>query len=35
MGFLTNPAEYDSLCSRTGVYNMANAIGDGIISYLS
>lgn len=35
MGFLTNPAEYDDLCSRRGIFNMANAIGDGLIRYLS
>lgn len=35
MGFLTNPSEYDELCSRQGIFEMANAIGDSIIAYLS
>jgi N-acetylmuramoyl-L-alanine amidase len=35
MGFVTNPEEYDSLCSRNGIFQTANAIGDSIVSYLS
>lgn len=35
MGFLTNPSEYDSLCSRRGIFNMANAVGDAVVSALS
>ncbi|MEG1774574.1 MAG: N-acetylmuramoyl-L-alanine amidase, partial [Oscillospiraceae bacterium] len=35
MGFMTNPIDYDSLCSRQGVYQMANAVGDGIVALLS
>lgn len=35
MGFLTNPTEYDSMCSRTGIFNTANAIGDGVVAFLS
>ncbi|MEG2174272.1 MAG: N-acetylmuramoyl-L-alanine amidase, partial [Oscillospiraceae bacterium] len=34
MGFMTNPVEYDSLCSRQGIYQMANAVGDGIKNFL-
>lgn len=35
MGFLTNPVEYDSMASKQGIYNTANAIGDTIIASLS
>lgn len=35
MGFLTNPYEYDNMCSRTGMFNTANAIGDGVVAFLS
>ena len=35
MGFICNPLEFDDMASKTGIYNMANAIGDGIVSYLS
>lgn len=35
MGFMTNPIEYDNLCSRQGVYSMANAVGDGLVAFLS
>ncbi|WP_312641832.1 N-acetylmuramoyl-L-alanine amidase [Hydrogenoanaerobacterium sp.] len=35
MGFITNPKEFDDMASRRGMFNMANAIGDGIIDYLS
>lgn len=35
MGFMTNPIEYDNLCSRSGMYNTAVAIGDGLVRLLS
>jgi len=35
MGFVTNPTEFDDLASKRGMFNMANAIGDGLIDYLS
>lgn len=35
MGFITNPKELDDLASRRGMFNMANAIGDGLVAYLS
>ncbi|MEY8358748.1 N-acetylmuramoyl-L-alanine amidase [Anaerotruncus colihominis] len=35
MGFVTNPAEYDSMTSRQGIYRTANAIGDGVLALLS
>ena len=35
MGFVTNPAEYDSMASRQGIYRTANAIGDGVLALLS
>ncbi len=35
MGFMTNPVEYDDMCSKTGIFRMANAVGDGVISFLS
>jgi len=34
MGFLTNPAEYDSMTSRRGIYNTANAVGDSVLAAL-
>ena len=34
MGFLLNPGEYDSLCTKTGVYNTVTAISNGILSVL-
>ncbi len=34
MGFVTNPAEYDSMTSRSGIYQTANAIGDGVLAVL-
>ena len=33
MGFLTNPAEYDSMASKQGIYQTANAIGDGVLEF--
>jgi N-acetylmuramoyl-L-alanine amidase len=35
MGFLTNPAEYDAMRSLDGIYQMATAIGDGLVAYLN
>ncbi len=35
MGFVTNPSELDDMASRRGMFNMANAIGDAIVAYLS
>ena len=35
MGFLTNPAEYDSMASRAGIFQTANAVGDGVLAFLS
>lgn len=35
MGYVTNPAEYDSLCSRRGIFQMANSVADGLLDYLS
>lgn len=35
MGFICNPLEFDDMASKTGIFNMANAIGDGIVAYLS
>lgn len=32
MGFLTNPAEYDSMTSRSGIFRTANAVGDGVLA---
>ena len=34
MGFLQNPAEYDEMCSRRGIFNTANAIADSILARL-
>ncbi len=33
MGFLTNPVEYDSMASKQGIYQTANAIGDGVLAF--
>lgn len=35
MGFITNPIEFDDLCSKNGVFNMANAIGDAVVDFLA
>ncbi|MEF9852466.1 MAG: N-acetylmuramoyl-L-alanine amidase [Hydrogenoanaerobacterium sp.] len=35
MGFICNPLEFDDMSSKMGIFHMANAIGDGIVSYLS
>lgn len=35
MGFLPNPIEFDSLASKQGIFNMANAIGDALVEYLA
>lgn len=32
MGFLTNPVEYDNMTSKTGIYQVANAVGDGVLA---
>lgn len=34
MGFLQNPAEYDDLCSRRGIFNIVNAVADSILAVL-
>lgn len=34
MGYMTNPSDYDSLCSKEGIYQTALAIGDGIVNLL-
>ncbi|MEG0853179.1 MAG: N-acetylmuramoyl-L-alanine amidase [Angelakisella sp.] len=31
MGFLSNPKEYDKLCSKEGIFQMANAIGNSLL----
>ena len=35
MGFISHPQEYDNMCSKQGIFDTANAIGDSIIDYLS
>lgn len=35
MGFISHPQEYDNMCSKRGIFDTANAIGDSIIDYLS
>lgn len=35
MGFLTNPAEYDDMTSKQGIFQTANAVGDSILAVLS
>lgn len=35
LGFLTNPSEYDSMASRQGIFQTANAIGDSVLAYFS
>ena len=35
MGFMTNPFDYDDLCSKEGIYNTAVAIGEGIVNLLA
>ena len=34
MGFISNPIEYDELCSPDSMYQTANAIADSLIEYL-
>ncbi|MEM1485332.1 N-acetylmuramoyl-L-alanine amidase [Oscillospiraceae bacterium PP1C4] len=34
MGFLSNPAEYDNMTSRKGIFNTANAVGDSVLAAL-
>ncbi|WMJ83921.1 N-acetylmuramoyl-L-alanine amidase [Oscillospiraceae bacterium LTW-04] len=34
MGYMTNPSDYDSLCSKEGVYQTAQAVGDGVLNLL-
>lgn len=34
MGYMTNPTDYDSLCSKEGIYQTALAIGDGVVNLL-
>ena len=35
MGFLTNPAEYDQMTSKQGIYQTVNGISDSILDFLS
>lgn len=35
MGFVSNPVEYDELCSPDSMYQTANAIADALIEYLA
>lgn len=35
MGFISNPVEYDELCSPDSMYQTANAIADALIEYLA
>ena len=35
MGFISNPVEYDQLCSPDSMYQTANAIADSLIEYLA
>ena len=35
MGFLLNPSDFDSMCSKQGIYNTVTAISDNIIASLS
>lgn len=35
MGFMTNPDDYDDLCSKQGIYNTAVAIGDAVLKTLA
>lgn len=35
MGYMTNPIDYDDLCSKQGIYNMSVAIGDALVDLLS
>lgn len=34
MGYMSNPSDYDSLCSKEGIYQTALAVGDGIVNLL-
>ena len=34
MGFISNPIEYDKLCTPDSMYQTANAIADALIEYL-
>ena len=34
MGFISNPIEYDQLCTPDSMYQTANAIADALIEYL-
>jgi len=34
MGFISNPVEYDELCSPDSMYQTANAIADALIDYV-
>ena len=33
-GFISNPVEYDELCSPDSMYQTANAIADALIEYV-
>lgn len=35
MGFLSNPEEYDQMCSKDGIFRTANAIGDSLVGMIS
>ncbi len=34
MGYMSNPSDYDSLCSKEGIYQTALAVGDGVVNLL-
>lgn len=34
MGFVSNPVEYDAMCTPDSLYQTANAVADALISYL-
>jgi N-acetylmuramoyl-L-alanine amidase len=34
MGFMTNPRDYDDMCSKAGIFNTANAVADSILQVL-
>ena len=34
MGFMSNPRDYDDMCSKAGIFNTANAVADSILEVL-
>lgn len=34
MGYMSNPSDYDSLCSKENIYQTALAVGDGVVNLL-